>query len=126
MSAARQDPETGIESAYNGADRWEEDANAVRFSGRLARDPEHDIRSGLEVCDLLIECRRLRTHQGATVLKPVKIEVKAVGETARFCCRSLRKGSRVTVEGELDSFEHRGRRSTDTRLGVVAHEIRRA
>ncbi len=126
MTATRQDPGAGIESAANGADRWEEDANDVRFSGRLARDPEHHIGSGLEVCDLLVECRRLRTRQGATVLKPVKIDVKAVDETARFCCRSLRKGSRVTVEGELDSFEHRGRRGTDTRLGVVAHEIRRA
>jgi single-stranded DNA-binding protein len=116
----------GVEFADPEPDRWDEDADEVRFTGRLAREPEHQVHDGLEVCDLLVVCRRRRAHQGATVLKPVKIDVKAVGETARFCCRALRKGSRVVVEGELDCFEHRNRQGADARLGVVAHQVQRA
>lgn len=103
---------------------WREDINRGVFTGRLARSPEFYRRDGLAVCDLLVGCVRTRTHDGQLVKKIVYIHVKAVAAEAERCCQELRKGSLVTVHGELDSFEHRtadGKQHAT--LGVVAHQV---
>jgi single-stranded DNA-binding protein len=101
-----------------------EDINVSVFTGCLARSPELYLIAGVPVCDLLINCSRTRTHDGHLVKKTSSIPVKVVGPDAERCCQTLRKGFRVTVHGELDSYVHQapdGRRRSGVR--VITQEI---
>jgi single-strand DNA-binding protein len=80
------------------------DLNTVIVAGNLTQDPElRRTPGGASVTTLRLACNRQRRRaNNETVEKVNFFDVSVWGRQAENCCQFLRKGSRVTIEGELE------------------------
>jgi single-strand DNA-binding protein len=81
--------------------------NRVVLVGRLTRDPElRALPSGLKVCGLRIACNTARRDCGGEYRdKPNYFDASVYGASAENLSRYTHKGSRVAVDGRLESRE---------------------
>ena len=81
--------------------------NRVVLVGRLTRDPElRALPSGLKVCELRIACNSARRDSGGQYQdKPNYFDASVYGASADNVSRYTHKGSRVAVDGRLESRE---------------------
>ncbi len=88
--------------------------NKVFLSGNLTRDPEvRYTQTGKAVARMGIAVRRPYSKENATDF----FNMTAWDKTAEFCQRYLTKGSRVLVEGRLQTYSYEGKDGT-TKSGV--------
>ena len=88
--------------------------NKVFLSGNLTRDP--DVRytqTGKAVARMGIAVRRLYSKENAVDF----FNMTAWDKTAEFCQRYLTKGSKVMVEGRIQTYSYEGKDGT-TKSGV--------
>ena len=81
--------------------------NRVVLVGRLTRGPELSaLPSGASVCDLRVACNTVRRDSdGEYQDKPNYFDVSVFGAAADNVSRYTHKGSRVAVDGRLESRE---------------------
>ena len=88
--------------------------NKVFLSGNLTRDPEvRYTQTGKAVARMGIAVRRLYSKENAVDF----FNMTAWDKTAEFCQRYLTKGSRVMVEGRIQTYSYEGKDGT-TKSGV--------
>jgi single-strand DNA-binding protein len=77
--------------------------NRVVLMGNLTRDPQlRQIPSGTSVAELgLAANERYRTKSGETAEKTCFVDIVTWDKQAEICCKYLRKGSPVLIEGRL-------------------------
>lgn len=81
------------------------DLNVVALTGRLTRDPElRSPKAGTAVATLRLATKRRKGANGED-RGAAFMDVEVWENFARSCCRSLREGARVGVEGSLDHKE---------------------
>jgi single-strand DNA-binding protein len=79
------------------------DIATAQLSGNLTRDVElRALPSGAAVARLRVASTTRRRHNDEWVDKTNYVTVDVYGAQAQACAQSLREGSRVFVEGELD------------------------
>jgi len=82
------------------------DFNLTVLTGRLVRDPELRVTgSGKKVCEVSLAIRRHRAKENETDF----FNVTAWEKGAEFLCGYFRKGSALTVVGELRSGSYNDR-----------------
>lgn len=81
--------------------------NRVVLVGRLTRDPGlRALPSGVSVCGLRIACNSARRDtDGGYHDKPNFFDVSVFGASAENANRYTRKGSRIAIDGRLESHE---------------------
>src|ERR1700736_3080202 len=79
--------------------------NRAVLVGRLTREPElRALPSGTSVCSLRIACNASRRDaEGDYAERPQFFDVSVYGAAAESVARYMRKGSRVGVDGRLES-----------------------
>ena len=88
--------------------------NKVFLSGNLTRDPEvRYTQNGKAVARMGIAVKRPYSKENAVDF----FNMTAWDKTAEFCQRYLGKGSRVLVEGRLQTYNYEGKDGT-TKSGV--------
>ena len=88
--------------------------NKVFLSGNLTRDPEvRYTQTGKATARMGIAVRRQFSKENAVDF----FNLQAWNQTAEFCQRYLSKGSRVLVEGRLQTYSYEGKDGT-TKSGV--------
>jgi len=99
----------------------------ITFTGNLADDPELIYtRTGRPVVRLVvIENRRVRKDDGYEDGEPNVFRVEAWSHLAENAAASLKKGSRVHVEGHIVTDRWTDKKTGDPRTGqhVVASEL---
>lgn len=99
-----------------------QDMNSVMLIGNLVRDVElRKTQSGLSMCTVNIAVNRPKGKDGTQVADFPSIT--AFGKVAEIMAQYLSKGSKIAVQGRLqtNTYDKDGHRVYDTR--VVANEI---
>lgn len=79
--------------------------NTCIFIGNLTREPELRVsQTGSSICTFTIAVNRPKDQNGES--KPDYIPVKCFKNRAESCQRYLRKGSKVSVKGMLQTYTY--------------------
>lgn len=102
--------------------------NKVFLCGNLTRDPElRETPGGSAVVEFAIAINRRYKPKGATEFKEETtfIDIEAWRTLARICNDTLKKSSRVFVEGrlKLDRWKAKGSGETRQKIKVVADTV---
>jgi single-strand DNA-binding protein len=102
------------------------DYNRTIQAGRLTFDPElRHIPSGKAVTELRMVTNKRWTQDGEKKEKAVYFDVTVWGVQAENCCKYLKKGSSLLVEGSLDmdQWEDKNTGEKRSKLKVVADNV---
>lgn len=95
--------------------------NEVRLLGNLGAAPRSDttLRTGLSVCNFSIATNRSHKDQAGNIIEETQWHKIVVwGKRAENCARYLNKGSRVYIEGHLETkeWERDGEKKSATQI----------
>lgn len=100
--------------------------NLAAFTGNLTADPEYrQTTNGTPVCSLRVAVNKRVKRGESWEDKGVFIPVEIFGNQATTCAQSLRKGSRVGINGSFDFDQWSDQQTGQTRskLYVVADNV---
>lgn len=98
--------------------------NVVAIQGRLTHDPElKTTPSGVSVCSFRIACERNYSSKGEE-RKTDFITVTAWRKAAEFVSKYFQKGSRISVQGRLETRQYQDKNGNNrTATEVIAAEV---
>ena len=98
--------------------------NIVKIKGNLTRAPKlKHTTSGKVVCDMAVAYNRVYATNGKKTPELSYFDVEVWGVTAENCCKYLKKGNGVIVEGRLkqDRWEKDGK--PQSRIKIMASNV---
>jgi len=80
--------------------------NLIVLSGRATRDAELKSVGNSQVCTIrMVSNKRIKQRDGEWVEKPMYIDAECWGQRAEFAAKHVKKGTVLSVTGELEQDE---------------------